>query len=61
MAITVGQFKIPISEAGIIGELLQNNLINGPIIMRDTFTKTGYSTITLRIGNRYCIRWKDVR
>ncbi|MEK6645661.1 MAG: porin [Candidatus Firestonebacteria bacterium] len=47
MAITVGQFKIPISEAGIIWGTAANNLINGPIIYEGyLYKKTGYSTIT---------------
>lgn len=52
MAVTVGQFKIPISEAGPVWATPANNLITGPIIYEGYTYKssksTDYTTITFK-------------
>lgn len=49
IAVTVGQFKIPISEAGLVWATPANNLITGPIIYEGyTYRSSEYTTITFK-------------
>jgi hypothetical protein len=46
--VTMGQFKIPISEAGLVWGTPLQSLITGPIIYEGyTYKKAGYTTVTI--------------